>query len=95
MLPIKVTPIAEAHIQEAASWWLANRDKAPLATNYAKCNTDAMAKSDIDIGRLSPAERLELIDEIAEELFEREGIARLFFDSGEHPLLPNRGLNRQ
>jgi plasmid stabilization system protein ParE len=31
MLPIKVTPVAEAHIQNAASWWLANREKAPQA----------------------------------------------------------------
>lgn len=31
MLPIKVTPVADAHIQKAASWWLANREKAPEA----------------------------------------------------------------
>jgi plasmid stabilization system protein ParE len=31
MLPIKVTPVAAAHIQKAASWWLANREKAPEA----------------------------------------------------------------
>jgi plasmid stabilization system protein ParE len=31
MLPIKITPVADAHIQKAASWWLANRDKAPQA----------------------------------------------------------------
>ena len=31
MLPIKVTPVADAHIQQAASWWLANREKAPEA----------------------------------------------------------------
>ncbi len=31
MLPIKVTPIADAQVQEAGSWWLANRDKAPEA----------------------------------------------------------------
>jgi plasmid stabilization system protein ParE len=29
MLPIKVTLVAEEHIQKAASWWLANREKAP------------------------------------------------------------------
>lgn len=31
MLPIKVTPVAGAHIQKAANWWLANREKAPEA----------------------------------------------------------------
>ena len=31
MLPIKVTPVADAHIQKAADWWLANRKKAPEA----------------------------------------------------------------
>jgi plasmid stabilization system protein ParE len=31
MLPIKVTPVAEAHIQKAAKWWLANREKAAEA----------------------------------------------------------------
>ena len=31
MLPIKVTRIADAHIQKAAKWWLANREKAPEA----------------------------------------------------------------
>ena len=31
MLPIKVTPVADAHIQKAARWWLANREKAPEA----------------------------------------------------------------
>ena len=31
MLPIKVTPRADRQIQEAASWWLANRPKAPEA----------------------------------------------------------------
>jgi len=31
MLPIKVTRRAAAQIQEAASWWLANRPKAPEA----------------------------------------------------------------
>ena len=31
MLPVKATPIADAQIQKAASWWLANRDKAPDA----------------------------------------------------------------
>jgi len=29
MLPIKITGRAAAQIQEAASWWLANRPKAP------------------------------------------------------------------
>ena len=31
MLPVKATPSAEAQIQKAARWWLANRDKAPNA----------------------------------------------------------------
>ena len=31
MLPIKITPVADAHIQKASSWWLANREKAPQA----------------------------------------------------------------
>ena len=31
MLPIKVTHVADGHIQRASSWWLANRDKAPHA----------------------------------------------------------------
>ena len=31
MLPIKVTPRADREIQRAASWWLANRPKAPEA----------------------------------------------------------------
>jgi len=31
MLPIKVTPAADVQIQEAGSWWLANREKAPEA----------------------------------------------------------------
>jgi len=31
MLPIKVTPRADQQIQQAASWWLANRPKAPEA----------------------------------------------------------------
>ncbi len=31
MLPIKVTPVADAHIKQASGWWLANRDKAPHA----------------------------------------------------------------
>jgi hypothetical protein len=31
ILPIKVTPVADAHIQKAASWWLANREKTPQA----------------------------------------------------------------
>ena len=31
MLPIKVTKRADAQIQKAASWWLANRPKAPEA----------------------------------------------------------------
>jgi hypothetical protein len=31
MLPIKVTHVADAHIQDAARWWLANREKAPQA----------------------------------------------------------------
>jgi plasmid stabilization system protein ParE len=31
MLPIKVTPAADAQVQEAGSWWLANREKAPEA----------------------------------------------------------------
>ena len=31
MLPIKVTPVADAQVQEAGSWWLANREKAPEA----------------------------------------------------------------
>ena len=31
MLPIKVTPVADAHMQKAASWWLAHREKAPQA----------------------------------------------------------------
>lgn len=31
MLSIKVTPVADAHIQKAANWWLANREKAPEA----------------------------------------------------------------
>src|SRR5687767_11850419 len=31
MLPIKVTPVADAHIQKAANWWLANREEAPEA----------------------------------------------------------------
>ena len=31
MLPIKVTLRADRQIQEASSWWLANRPKAPEA----------------------------------------------------------------
>src|SRR5437660_6982436 len=31
MLPIKVTHAADAQIQKAANWWLANREKAPQA----------------------------------------------------------------
>ena len=31
MLPVKATPVADEQIQEAARWWLANRDKAPNA----------------------------------------------------------------
>jgi plasmid stabilization system protein ParE len=31
MLPIKVTAAADTQIQKAASWWLANREKAPQA----------------------------------------------------------------
>lgn len=31
MLPVKVTPRADRQIQGAASWWLANRSKAPEA----------------------------------------------------------------
>ena len=31
MLPIKVTPVADGHIQKAVKWWLANRKKAPHA----------------------------------------------------------------
>lgn len=31
MLPVKVTARADAEIQKAGTWWLANRDKAPLA----------------------------------------------------------------
>ena len=31
MLPIKITPVADAHIQKAASWWLPHREKAPQA----------------------------------------------------------------
>ena len=31
MLPIKVTRLADRQIQEAGSWWLANRPKAPEA----------------------------------------------------------------
>jgi plasmid stabilization system protein ParE len=31
MLPIKVTPRADRQIQKSASWWLANRLKAPEA----------------------------------------------------------------
>ena len=30
-VPIEVTPIADAHSQKAANWWLANREKAPQA----------------------------------------------------------------
>jgi plasmid stabilization system protein ParE len=31
VLPVKVTGRADAEIQEAGTWWLANRDKAPQA----------------------------------------------------------------
>jgi hypothetical protein len=31
MLPVKVTLRADRQIQKAASWWLANRPKAPEA----------------------------------------------------------------
>ena len=31
MLPIKVTAVADAQVQKAAGWWLANREKAPGA----------------------------------------------------------------
>jgi plasmid stabilization system protein ParE len=31
MLPVKITRRAATQIQEAASWWLANRPKAPEA----------------------------------------------------------------
>jgi hypothetical protein len=31
MLPIKITPVANGHIQDAAEWWAANREKAPQA----------------------------------------------------------------
>jgi plasmid stabilization system protein ParE len=31
MLPVKITPVADAHIEKAASWWLANRERAPEA----------------------------------------------------------------
>jgi plasmid stabilization system protein ParE len=31
VLPLKVTARADAEIQKAGAWWLANRDKAPQA----------------------------------------------------------------
>ena len=31
VLPIRVTPVADAQIQKAAGWWSANREKAPDA----------------------------------------------------------------
>ena len=31
MLPIMVTLLADAQIQQASKWWLANREKAPQA----------------------------------------------------------------
>ena len=31
MLPVRFTPIAAAQVQEAGSWWLANREKSPEA----------------------------------------------------------------
>jgi plasmid stabilization system protein ParE len=50
MLPIKVTRVADAHIQKAAKWWLANREKAPEAFKEELQRGFALISHQLEVG---------------------------------------------
>ena len=53
MLPIKVTPVADEHIQKASSWWLLNRDKAPHAFKEELERGFAIVSQQPDLGAIA------------------------------------------
>jgi plasmid stabilization system protein ParE len=58
MLPLKATPTADAHIQKAAQWWLANRDKAPDAFKEELQRGFALISQRPDVGAKATNVRL-------------------------------------
>lgn len=53
MLPVKATPIADGHMQKAARWWLANRDKAPNAFKEELDRAFALISQRPDVGAIA------------------------------------------